>query len=317
MKNKEIKKAFIENKSFDKFRNFRYELIKNKQYDLIDNPDTYGITKEDLEILLQLLQCNKKQRQKINNHLNFLLKQNDYDIYFATFTFKNGKLKDPTDWNLLRDRIKKYIYPNCEDIILNVDYGAKNERMHAHAILVVKKGVGIFVNQKRKLKNGNYYTGKKLQTDWLLKYQKNVGNYDAEKIQSFEDIEDIQKREQCEQSQNHRLSNYMNKLVSHSLKVKQSYISTKKGTRYQFYQRYQNEMKHISRFSRVIDIKDYLFTEMNVFKPIDTIEEHCEREYKYLDQIRNEKDKTFAYIEKKKKEREQGLFDVFDSLKKS
>ena len=192
LKNKEIKKAFIENKSFDKFRNFRYELIKNKQYDLIDNPDTYGITKEDLEILLQLLQCNKKQRQKINNHLNFLLKQNDYDIYFATFTFKNGKLKDPTDWNLLRDRIKKYIYPNCEDIILNVDYGAKNERMHAHAILVVKKGVGIFVNQKRKLKNGNYYTGKKLQTDWLLKYQKNVGNYDAEKIQSFEDIEDIQ-----------------------------------------------------------------------------------------------------------------------------
>ena len=150
-----------------------------------------------------------------------------------------------------------------------------------------------------------------------MKYQNNVGNYDAEPIKTFNDIQDITQREKAQDIQNNKLACYMNKLTSHAIKVKQSYISTKKGTRYQFYQKYQRELKHISRFSRGIDIKDYLQTEIHAYKPIDTIEEHCEREYKYLDQVRNEKEQTFAYIKMKKKEREQGLFDVFDSLKKS
>lgn len=309
MKNKEIKKALIQNKSFERFKHFRNELIKNNQYELIDKSDTYGITDDELKMFLQLLQCNKKQRQKIQHHLSFLLKQKDYDIYFCTFTFKNGKLKNPTDWNLLKDRIKKYIFPFIEDIIINVDYGTKNERMHAHAIIAVKKGTGTFVNQKRKLKNGNYITGKKLQTDYLLKYEKNVGNYDAELIKSFDDIENIQEREKAYDTQNKKLANYMNKLTSHALKVKQSYISTKKGTRYQRFKVANNDLERISKCCGYVDIKDYLFTYMVAFEPVDTIEQQKERENQYLSQIELEKQQFYEQIELNKKRVKTKVFD--------
>lgn len=299
----------IQDKSFERFKRFRNELIKNKKYELIDNSDTYGITDDELKIFLQLLQCNKKQRQKINNHLSFLLKQKDYDIYFCTFTFKNGKLKDPNNWNLLKDRIKKYIYPFIEDIIINVDYGTKKERMHAHAIVAVKKGVGTFVNQKRKLKNGKYITGKKLQTDYLLKYQKNVGNYDAELIKSFEDIENIQDREKAYETQNNKLANYMNKLTSHALKVKQSYISVKKGTRYQRFKVANKDIQRISKCCGAIDIKDYMLTNMRAYKPIESIEEHCEREYQYLSQLRLEKEQFYEQLKLSKKRTKTSVFD--------
>lgn len=107
---------------------------------------------------------------------------------------------------------------NCDDFIINIDYGKENERLHFHCIMAKKykdNEEEKLIDVKRQNKKGQWKKGKKLVEDWLLKYEKEIGFYDAEPVK--DNIYSAKK-----------LSRYIDKLTMHSIKVKQNYVSVKK-----------------------------------------------------------------------------------------
>lgn len=230
MKDKELKKELIEKGAWEEYSKQRFSMRKKglfeecedyKNYTLFDRP----MMPEEFIALQQIGKARKEQREKIRHWITYYLNEkvngNDIGIYFGTFTYKD-KDKETNAENLKR-KIIRTISPNVIDYIINVDYGKENERLHYHAILIVKDSKeNKIIKVKRQNHKGKWRNGEKLETPWLKNYEKNVGIYDLEPVKDNE------------RSIN-QLSNYVNKLVMHSIKVKQAYISTKKGTKYQRY----------------------------------------------------------------------------------
>lgn len=226
MKDKQLKTQLIQDGTFNNYRKQRFNMFENKEYDKLEDPNAYykedtgeTLTEKELNACKQMKKARKKQVSTIRHHYEWWL-SNGYKIYFCTFTKSdNFKGSDET--------FKRYVVRVCglsfDDYMLNIDYGRENERLHYHALGVVKMSVKSDLKSvKRQTKNGQWITGKKLTNPFLEEYELRVGFYDAEPCK--DDIKSAKK-----------LSNYIDKLTLHSVKVKQAYVSTKKGTEYQMY----------------------------------------------------------------------------------
>ena len=201
-------------------------MFENKEYDKLNDPESYiksgsgeCLTEKELKACEQMKHARKEQVKKIRNHYQWWLRR-EYHIFFCTFT--RSDVFKGTD-----ETFKRYVVRVCglvfDDYIMNVDYGRKNERLHYHVLGALKKNQTYDLKQvKRQTKDGKWYTGKKLTNTFLEDYETRVGFYDAEPCK--DDIKSAKK-----------LSNYIDKLTLHSVKVKQSYVSVKKGTEYQEY----------------------------------------------------------------------------------
>lgn len=230
MKNREEKKKLIEKGICEEYSQQRFNMRKNKQFEECENYLSYChsdgtvYTEEEFNNLKQIFKARKEQRKKIRKwityYLNRKLKGEPINIYFATFTYSNDK-GNLSATSLKNKILRRLNNDNVVDYVINVDYGTKNDRLHYHGLIIIKDSEeNYFINVKRKTKDNKYIAGKKLITPYLLNYEKNVGFFDMEPLKDNE-------------KSINKLSNYINKLVLHSLKVKQSYISTKKGTKYQ------------------------------------------------------------------------------------
>lgn len=206
MINKEHKKKMIVTNIYDYYSFRRNELFKNGLD--IDDINNYDLDKDDFEECKRIKNSRRMQRKKIKNHINYLMNREDYSMWFLTFTIKNEKydIKEETHRKKVIECLNKFV----EDYILNIDFGSKNERRHYHVIIATKR------NLKFK--------------EYLKDYEEKIG---------FIGIEQIR----LDYKSNIKLSAYMDKLVSHSIKVKQTYISVKKGSDYQEHQ----EQKRISK----------------------------------------------------------------------
>lgn len=237
MKNKELKKEIVNNGTFKEYSKQRFTYFENGQYDKIDNCENYydvngEIFNDEINLACQQIKhARKLQIKKLRDHINFLLRRN-YKLYFMTFTYDDNKVKDITPEKLKR-RITRTMSKNCDDYIINIDYGKEHERLHFHCIMAKKfkdDEKENLIDVYRYTKKGKVRKGKKLVEPWLKRYEKEIGFYDAEPVK--DNIYSAKK-----------LSRYIDKLTLHSLKVKQNYVSVKKGTEYEECIRLEKELR--------------------------------------------------------------------------
>lgn len=164
-----------------------------------------GLTEAETKACEQMRNNATRQTKKIEDHVKFLMKQENTDLYFMTFTFNDETLEKTTS-DTRRQKVRRLLNP-CNDYILNIDYGTQNEREHYHAI--------VSLNQGTYTKTGQ---GRKTKIDLFNEYD--YGFYSAEPIGTTE-------------KDGEKLSKYITKLTLHSVKVSQQYVSVKKGSNYQ------------------------------------------------------------------------------------
>lgn len=340
MKYVENKIALMENNTFKKYSFLRYNYAKNNQYDIINNFDSYKtIVNNEIDFLClnQMNDSRKHQRAKAKKHIDFFIQQPDYDVYFATFTYDENKLKlnekvlnknfkteneiKSYKAYILRRRIMEYIGKNICDLIMNVDYGTKNQRLHFHAVIAVKKDSLIKTRDYAKDINGNFVYNKngkkktytKYTNDIFSKYENKIGFYTLEPVRLK--TGNTEKDKKFNQNTIAKLSEYINKLVSHSIKVKQSYITTKKGTRYQAELELRKQLHHKVITTKGFTYHDVIYQKYKCYSKVETKENQdkllndlitYEQEQKQQGEIdlRN-------HIEKKRQER---LINIWDGL---
>ena len=341
MENRQQKRDLLNNGIFDLFQNRCYQLSKVNLYNEIKDFSYFNdivATDSDFHCCQQMKQAKKKQRQKVTRHVDYLVKLKGYTAFFITLTFNNDLLKNrkylkdqngnfvldkhgkrvwdikdltKQDWDILRRKIFKYIGNNVEDIILNVDYGKEHDRLHAHGIVIIKDTDYKWETDFARDENGNavldshgkkkYY--KKVVNDYLLEYEKNVGFYTLEKIR-------FSSNDKYNETQIAKLSEYLNKLVSHSIKVKQSYITTKKNTRYQRYQVFCRDNKRIINACGIIQTYDYLINTYNAFYPVNDSQENEFNLRRIKNHEKDLQDKKQQRIKELKNRKRESIFDT-------
>lgn len=230
MKNKELKKEVITNGTFQWYAGIRRTAAMTDNLDnfldpfLIDE-DTGEVTNWDLYDKVneceRIRDSRKKQRQKVEKHLIYLLKRPDLKCFFLSLTFNNDalQLKPDSRKQAIRRLLQKF-----SDYVLNIDYGSENEREHYHAVVALPDDYEVYEIETTK-------GTKQCRCDILDEYK--YGFYNMEPIR-------------CDSDSPKLLANYMNKLTSHSIKVKQSYISVKKGSDYQTHEDLMKERKRVA-----------------------------------------------------------------------
>lgn len=231
MKDKERKRQLVESNKYREYKDKRYAFFKNSGISPTkDNLSELGLDNEqDYLNCEQMRNSDHQQVKKIKNHLNYWIREvmvkgdRDIQIGFATFTFDSSKRRKEMNATTLKTYITRALHnENVLDYVLNVDYGHENDRLHYHAILILKGNACEVSNIKRQTKKGLWIKGKNIKCDFLSDYENKVGFYDIEPMRD-------------NKHSAIKLSKYITKLVRHSIKEKQSYISVKKGSEYQEY----------------------------------------------------------------------------------
>lgn len=221
-----LKKKLLEEGLYKQYMKKRKDLMKDGRYELLYDPKTYEMTRSQMNNCELIRRSKNAQRKKIEDHLNFLKNKKDYDLYFGTFNFADFALDLKQETR--KQNIRRLISPVTEDYILNIDYGHQKIREHYHCILAFRKG---FYH-----KYNNEYGHIKIQE--LDDYS--LGFYDLEPIRTED--QDIKK-----------LSRYISKLVLHSVKVNQQYVSVKKGSEYQDYKKIVERIRSAARSERLFN----------------------------------------------------------------
>lgn len=238
MKNKENKKRILEDGTYQEYAKRQKELFKQGlNYDEVNEV----LKKEfkDNDDIIQMRRARRQQTKKIKNKLEYY-KARKYHIYFATFTYSDDKRRK----EMTPETLKKYVIralKNADDYSLNIDYGEKNERLHYHALVyynpknemghaMKKKDFEILTQGKTKIIDDTVYifTGDQCHRD----YEKKVGTITMKK---------------CTFGDGTALSRYITKLTLHSVKEKQKYVSSKKGSRYDKYIKLMDEAKKLNK----------------------------------------------------------------------
>lgn len=238
MKHKELKAEMLKNGKYSDIRKLDKGLYKENQMslnqqlnaymqgeydDMIDVVGSETVKKmaledmamaheldtDELESYLQMKKSKHTQRTRMRRHIEFYLKNDDYDLIFATFTFNDESvnLKSETRRKKLLESLK-----NCsliDDYICNIDYGKEKEREHYHEIIFVKKGA---IDYQFK-KTGRSWYIENMPIDYTMgfTYFEKVGN---------------------DKNDNDRVASYVAKLNMHALKVKQSRLIVKRKSPY-------------------------------------------------------------------------------------
>ena len=219
-KNKELRQKILSDGTFDDIRTARSNLFRTQSDYLLAQSFLfqYVLFKYGEDVLDESERIHnsiKKQRKRCFSHLNFMFKEYDLNcICFATFTIDDKYLLDP-NFDILNCRRRiAFMLNRCEDYALNVDYGAKNGRVHFHAVIVLNSP---------------------------SMYQVSKNNWHSFELDSYKFgfyyLEPIQKKEDSK-----RVANYLNKLVNHSLKIANQRISYKKNSKYSYW------LKHCKLF---------------------------------------------------------------------
>lgn len=184
------------------------------------DPQYFGLESEaDLIICERIRQSIIEQTKKIKMHIQYMFAQGD-PMYFMTFTFNDDSIQRDETEN--KHWITRLLNEVCKDYIINKDYGKGTERLHYHAVIQLAPESYTVYNQ----------TKQNCKLDIFDKYEKKMGFYYAKPIRKTG-------------NSIKRLTRYLNKLTLHTTKVKQEYISTKKGTDFQ---KFKKQLKELKKF---------------------------------------------------------------------
>lgn len=228
MKKKALKKALVEDGTFTKYRK-RYGKLYEKglDFDKIEETLKEEFGNDNAIACAQLLEGRRKQKKKIMNQLEYW-RNRKAGIYFLTFTYKDGAFRTNNIAKQMKDRVTK-VLREFDDYSVNIDYGKKNERLHFHAIAYLNPNR---IKEEKQITGEDYKT--KGDTDFdhleLEFYREETGIVYIKKCKT-EDVDEV------------KLARYIAKITTHSLKVKQSYVATKKGSDYQDAQKWQRWIK--------------------------------------------------------------------------
>lgn len=293
MNNKELKKTIIENGKDKEYRKIRFQAFKENNFfiDTFDDETGELIRKEndtifkdfsndELKACEELRRAKKEQEKKLRDWFDYYInKRKGFSIFFGTYTYDDKKFKG-TPTTLKRQIIKKMNSDdNIVDYVINIDYGKKNERTHFHTLEIRYTNSlkpNDYESVVRKTDKG-YISGFKLRTTLLSEYENKYGWYDMELANT--DIKD-----------KFKLAHYISKLVNHSIKVKQTYLSKKKGTDYQ---KYCKDRKFAKRVKNKSGIKSQAL---------------CDFENRYVNAPY-----TTNFIENNKKYRTDIQFSIFET----
>lgn len=231
MKNREKKVEVLTNGDYHKYTEKRKSAFKDGNgfefTHVLDEQTGEYIEQLNIELLemseenafeCERIRNNKnRQRAKIEDHIRFLVKsaKNGFcDLFFITFTFTDETMKKSAE---TRKRAVIKALGFCDDYIVNIDYGANTEREHFHAVISLQKGY-----TARETNHKGY-----VKLTIFDRYERLYGFTSAKLI----DISDEKSPE--------RLAKYISKLVLHSVKVQQAYVSVKKGSRFQLWKKLQ------------------------------------------------------------------------------
>lgn len=215
MKYKDEKKELLNNGVFSFYLTERKKMALNGQFQDIDTD--YGLDQEDARLCEQMRKARYEQIKKIEEHIKFWFNKSlNKSVLFCTFTFNDMAMEQKP---ATRKKAIVTMLNRTDDYLLNIDYGARNEREHYHAIVLVPT-------------SELYTEDKHLRCHRFDDYRK--GFYSVEEVRR----EDKDKK---------RLSRYVTKLTLHSIKVKQTYVSVKKGTEYQEFKKEIERIKNDAR----------------------------------------------------------------------
>lgn len=218
MKNQELRKQVLSDGTYQKYSLERKQRALNNELEQFINSINDPVQEECENIR----DCQKKQRQKVEDHIKYMFMKPQWDLFFATFSFNDYALSLSAETR--KKAITRLLGSICADYIVNIDYGTKTCREHYHAVIRLVAGTyETYINNKHiKIKELDSY-----------KY----GHYDIEQINKS----DIDAK---------RLSRYETKLTLHSVKVKQQYISTKKGSMYQQFRDLLDKRKKLCSYAQ-------------------------------------------------------------------
>lgn len=136
----------------------REEDIKDNEYYLMDYYELtdlhhkYNIECKEYKTLTRLNDNIARRKKRVHERIelftlltnNIILLNNlsHYELYFCTFTIDEDHIKryENNINNFLR-YIKKVLNNLNASYIINTDFGDKNERLHAHGIIAIQKGI--------------------------------------------------------------------------------------------------------------------------------------------------------------------------------
>lgn len=262
MQDKELKKLLIENGALDKYRARSYELFKQG----INHDERLKTLKKefkDFKALYQLMRARHEQKKKVLKQFIYY-KERDYKIYFLTLTIKDEILNTTEERYLKRRAIEAL--ENADDFSINIDFGDDTERMHWHGLYFSKNGLNVIEKEKHKTKKEKYITVLKTDDKPLNDYAENTGNITIQEVKTG--------TEKC-------VCNYLSKITQHSIKIKQKYISTRKGSPY-------NEYKEHNRKIRKYQSLNYdIYSLPSTLRANSIIEFSLEKDKKELDYIKS------------------------------
>ena len=225
MQEKELKKLLIENGTLDNYRARSFKLYKEgKNHD--ERLEILKNEYKDFKALYQLMRARLEQKKKVLKQIGYYLER-DYKIYFLTLTIKDEILNTTEERYLKRRAIEAL--ENADDFSINIDFGDETERMHWHGLYFSKKGLNVIKKEKHKTKKGSYITVLKTDDKPLNNYAENTGNITIQEVKKG--------TEEC-------VCRYLSKITQHSIKIKQKYISTRKGSPYNEYKEHNKKIRH-------------------------------------------------------------------------
>ena len=242
MKNPKLRREMAENDSYGKYTSARRALAGIEKVDALYkvDEDTGEITKtlngalldmtdEEIQECENMRKCKYQQRRTIEKHVKFLFDRarNEQSILlFGTFTFTDEALKRKADTR--RQKVRRTLSKVSDDFIMNIDYGKETEREHYHAIIEVPKENNTLYQDEK----GNW-------KDKVIDDLYDFGFYSLVPVRIDEEMSA------------EKLTRYLVKLVFHSVKVTQTYVSVKKGSRYQEYKKKAAEQLRLGRSNGV------------------------------------------------------------------
>lgn len=222
--------ALLENGAPDPNTGELFSLLPTTQEVTREQTAFFGMTEEDIKDCERIRRAKKEQRERLEEHVRYLIERKDLDLFFLTFTFNDDALELKKDTR--KQAIRRLLGKWTDDYIMNIDYGAEKGREHYHAVISLKKGE----YETKEGENGHIYPA------FLDGYK--MGFFACEKVEK-----DGKSAE--------RLSRYVTKLTMHSVKVDQQYVSTKKGSAFQRWKKVQAmQMETAVKTEAVYEILD-------------------------------------------------------------
>lgn len=257
MKNKALRVKVLQDGTFSQYSADRKQSYQNGTLEEFQQSIAGNYTLEECE---RIRRARYQQIKKVKEHLlywiNKAIETNKYELFFGTFTFTDDALSLRPITR--REGISRLLSKVSEDFIMNIDYGKTTDREHYHAVVVFDKSK-IQKHDEMKINGFLHYKINKIDP---YKY----GNYDMELI----NINNVSAE---------RLAYYLVKLVLHSVKVKQQYISVKRGSRYQQY------VALMKRRKRLVDSKGIFNWYGKLSKLDNDIEYNIRETTKTLDKL--------------------------------